>query len=90
MYPHASIKVCHRGILSLALASALSGGCALVPEDQPADSRVSDTMGQGLRGIPDDVASLPPAKKQPFWEKYRDQRVRDIDRNLGVTEPAGW
>ena len=81
------------GILSLTLAfGPLVGGCALTPDPQPAQSRGTDSIGDGLRGIPEDSANVSSqqAKKQPFWEKYRDKRVRQIDENLGVEEPAGW
>ena len=69
----------------------IAGGCSLFPESPPAQSRDSDSMGQGLRGLPADRTSASATdRKQPFWEKYRDQRVRQIDENLGVEEPAGW
>lgn len=91
MSRHLSHRLLRSGTLSLALASALvTGGCALVPDTQPAQSRDSDTMGEGLRGIPDDASAAKPPKKEPFWQKYRDKRVQQIDRNLGVEEPTGW
>lgn len=87
------IRVWRSGILTLAFAFAASaGGCALFPADEPADPRLTDTLGQGLRGIPDESPSAPskPARKQPFWEKYRDKRVQQINEHLSVDEPAGW
>ena len=89
MHGHCVMQKVKSGTLSLALALVAGAGCELVPEGPPAEPRVSETMGQGLRGIPDDSSSATSAKK-PFWEKYRDQRVREIDRNLGVEESASW
>jgi hypothetical protein len=83
------IRIPRGVILSLATAWMLSaGGCTLFPASEPAEPRASDTLGKGLRGIP--VTTAPTDRKQPFWEKYRDKRVQQIDRNLGVEEPAGW
>lgn len=81
------------GPLLLATVSILAAsGCAMFPGTQPAQPRASDTMGEGLRGIPEsDIAAAgPTAKRQPFWEKYRDKRVHQINEHLNVDEPAGW
>jgi hypothetical protein len=85
------IRFPRRGILSLAMASVLIGGCSVFPESPAARSRDTDTMGQGLRGLPaEGMSAAATDRKQPFWEKFRDKRVRQIDENLGVEEPAGW
>ena len=86
------IRFLRHGILSLVMASVLiAGGCSLFPENPSTESRDTDNMGQGLRGLPADSTSAAASdRKQPFWEKFRDKRVRQIDENLGVEEPAGW
>ena len=43
-----------------------------------------------MRSSTPDSATTVPAKKEPFWEKYRDKRVGEINQNLNVEEPAGW
>jgi hypothetical protein len=70
-----------------------TSGCAMFPGAQSAQPRASDAMGEGLRGIPKSnvpAAGASAAKKQPFWEKYRDKRVQQINEHLNVDEPAGW
>lgn len=47
-------------------------------------------MGQGMRSQASGAAAVAPAKKEPFWEKYRDKRVEEINQNLNVEEPPGW
>ncbi|HUE74598.1 MAG TPA: hypothetical protein VMP01_27270 [Pirellulaceae bacterium] len=92
MCRHLFHRLPRSGMLSLALVSVLTaGGCALFPDSQPAQPRASDTMGEGLRGIPDDGASAETKpSKEPFWERYRDKRVQQINNNLSVEEPGGW
>ncbi len=82
-------------ILSVAVIAALSApGCSQFGGAEPAPRQPwGDSMGAGLRGIPDEPAAssaAQPAKKQPFWEKYRDQRVHKINEHLSVDEPTGW
>jgi hypothetical protein len=31
-----------------------------------------------------------PSKREPFWAKWRDERVEEINRNLNVHEPPSW
>lgn len=79
----------------LALACA---GCSLFESaDAPRTRDWSETAGEGLRGIPPDAtkhrskaAAAEPGKKAPFWEKYRDKRVGQINEHLSVEEPSGW
>jgi hypothetical protein len=78
--------------VSLAIATTLgASGCALLRENEPAEPRASDSMGEGLRGIPNagptDSAST---EKRPFWDRFRDRRVQQINSNLNVDEPSGW
>jgi hypothetical protein len=40
--------------------------------------------------MPQAAAADAPAKKEPFWEKYRDKRACEIDQKLGAIEAAGW
>jgi hypothetical protein len=77
-------------ILTLALVQGLSG-CALFPAGESSGSRPwTDPTSQPMRSSPPDSATAVPAKKEPFWEKYRDKRVGEINQNLNVEEPAGW
>jgi hypothetical protein len=78
-------------VLAVAIFSVLSG-CSLFPAGEESGTRPwSDQMGQGMRaGRADSAATAAPAKKEPFWEKYRDKRVEQINQNLSVEEPSGW
>ena len=76
-------------VLSAALMQGLAG-CALFPEGDDSGTRLGgDSAGQDMRRNAQ-AAAEPPAKKEPFWEKYRDKRARDIDQKLGAADPAGW
>jgi hypothetical protein len=83
-----------RWVLPLVLAAQLQGvsGCSLMPAGEGAASRQwSDETAQGMRaGSADSAAAAAPAKTEPFWEKYRDKRVNQINQHLNVEEPAGW
>ena len=76
-------------VLLAALMQGLAG-CALFPDGDTTGTRLGgDSTAQDMRRNPE-AATEPPAKKEPFWEKYRDKRARDVDQKLGAVESAGW
>jgi hypothetical protein len=88
---HASILTSFSGTWPLVLATAIAAGCSLTAENPPAEPRLTDAMGDGIRGIPDEQPdTLAASHKKPFWEKYRDKRVQQINEHLNVEEPDGW
>jgi hypothetical protein len=79
--------------LALPLAALLlcACGCSLMNSGESSrTSAWSDSSGQDAGGAAQSSAGDAPAKKEPFWEKYRDKRVNQINQNLNVEEPAGW
>lgn len=79
----------------LALLAPVVGGCAAwQPQPTaPATRAWAESAGKSLRSDAAPAGATPhaaPAKKEPFWQKYRDRRVEQINRNLDVQEPPGF
>lgn len=89
---HRSSPISHVALVCTFAALVLSAaGCSLFNSSEPPGTRQwSDQMGHGMRGPQENAASAGPEKKTPFWEKYRDKRVGQINNNLSVEEPNGW